>query len=111
MVKKKNYTFSDISVQSHKTKKNIIKTYSLSSIKELEIDIFFQQLIARLERNLLNKNLNKVLDNQQEIKKLLKKISLSKKNKVKLVVTIHDLIFLRYPEYFPYVDRKVYKAK
>ena len=78
---KKNYTFSDISVQSHKTKKNIIKTYSLSSIKELEIDIFFQQLIARLERNLLNKNLNKVLDNQQEIKKLLKKISLSKKNK------------------------------
>ena len=78
---KKNYTFSDISIQSHKTKKNIIKTYSLSSIKELEIDIFFQQLIARLERNLLNKNLNKVLDNQQEIKKLLKKISLSKKNK------------------------------
>tara|TARA_B100000035_G_C20943210_1_gene528496 strand:+ start:372 stop:677 length:306 start_codon:yes stop_codon:yes gene_type:complete len=78
---KKNYTFSDISIQSHKTKKNIIKTYSLSSIKELEIDIFFQQLIARLERNLLNKNLNKVLDNQQEIKKILKKISLSKKNK------------------------------
>lgn len=76
---KKNYTFSDISVQSHKTKKNIIKTYSLSSIKELEIDIFFQQLIARLERNLLNKNLTKVLDNQQEIKKLLKKLSLSKK--------------------------------
>ena len=76
---KTNYTFSDISVQSHKTKKNIIKTYSLSSIKELEIDIFFQQLIARLERNLLNKNLNKVLDNQKEIKKLLKKISLSKK--------------------------------
>lgn len=71
---KKNYSFSDISLQSQKTKKNIIKTYTLSSIKELEIDIFFQQLIARLERNLLNKNLTKVLDNQQEIKRLLQKI-------------------------------------
>ncbi len=71
---KKNYTFSDISFQSQKTKKNIIKTYTLSSIKELEIDIFFQQLIARLERNLLNKNLTKVLENQQEIKQLLQKI-------------------------------------
>ena len=67
---KKDYTFSDISLQSHKTKKNI---------KELEIDIFFQQLIARLERNLLNKNLTKVLDNQQEIKKLLKNLLTSKK--------------------------------
>lgn len=29
----------------------------------------------------------------------------------KSVVTIHDLIFLRYPEFFPFVDRVAYKNK
>jgi glycosyltransferase involved in cell wall biosynthesis len=30
---------------------------------------------------------------------------------LKSVVTIHDLIFLRYPEFFPFIDRMVYKQK
>jgi glycosyltransferase involved in cell wall biosynthesis len=30
---------------------------------------------------------------------------------IKSVVTIHDLIFLRYPEFFPFIDRVVYKQK
>ncbi len=30
---------------------------------------------------------------------------------IKSVVTIHDLIFMRYPEYFPWIDRKVYFRK
>lgn len=30
---------------------------------------------------------------------------------VKSVVTIHDLIFLRYPDYFPFIDRKIYLKK
>ncbi len=34
-----------------------------------------------------------------------------KKRGIKSVVTIHDLIFLRYPEYFPWIDRKVYFSK
>lgn len=29
----------------------------------------------------------------------------------KSVVTIHDLIFLRYPEFFPFIDRMTYKKK
>lgn len=29
----------------------------------------------------------------------------------KSVVTMHDLIFLRYPEFFPYIDRLTYKRK
>lgn len=29
----------------------------------------------------------------------------------KKVVTIHDLIFMRYPQFFPWVDRQVYRAK
>jgi glycosyltransferase involved in cell wall biosynthesis len=29
----------------------------------------------------------------------------------KKIVTIHDLIFLRYPEYYPAADRKIYDAK
>ena len=77
---KYNYTFRDISIQAQKTKKSIIKTFNLSSIKELEIDIFFQNLISRLERNILNKNLNKVLQNQTEIKKLMENI-LNKSNR------------------------------
>lgn len=34
-----------------------------------------------------------------------------KKTGVKSVVTIHDLIFLRYPEYYPFVDRQIYLQK
>ena len=68
---KNNYIFSDISIQAIKTKKNIMQTFSLNSMKALEIDIFFQNLISRLERNLLNKNLNILLENQNEIKKIL----------------------------------------
>ncbi len=76
---KKNYTFSDISNNAQKTKKFIIKSYGISSIKELEITLFFQKLIARLERNLLNKNLNKVIESQEEIKKLINKLVPKKK--------------------------------
>jgi len=34
-----------------------------------------------------------------------------RKKGIKSIVTIHDLIFLRYPEYFPWIDRKVYLSK
>jgi hypothetical protein len=79
---KYNYTFSDISLQAQKTKKSIIKTFDLSSMKELEIDIFFQKLTNRLERNLLNRNLTKVMDNQVEIKKIMNNIiQIYKQNK------------------------------
>lgn len=30
---------------------------------------------------------------------------------LKSIVTIHDLIFLRFPKYFPWIDRKTYKWK
>lgn len=33
------------------------------------------------------------------------------KSGVKSIVTIHDLIFLRYPNFFPWVDRQVYLKK
>jgi len=33
------------------------------------------------------------------------------KTGVKSVVTIHDLIFLRYPEYYPFIDRQIYLLK
>jgi glycosyltransferase involved in cell wall biosynthesis len=34
-----------------------------------------------------------------------------KKTGIASVVTIHDLIFLRYPEYYPWLDRKIYNFK
>ena len=33
------------------------------------------------------------------------------KNRVPAVVTIHDLIFLRYPEWYKPIDRKIYSSK
>lgn len=35
----------------------------------------------------------------------------SQKSKVKTVVTIHDLIFKKHPELFPFIDRKIYDWK
>lgn len=34
-----------------------------------------------------------------------------KHSKIKTVVTIHDLIFLRFPNYYKYIDRKIYTIK
>lgn len=34
-----------------------------------------------------------------------------KKAGISSVVTIHDLIFLRYPHYYPFIDRKIYEFK
>ncbi len=34
-----------------------------------------------------------------------------KKTRAKSIVTIHDLIFLRYPEFYKFVDRTIYKVK
>lgn len=33
------------------------------------------------------------------------------KSRIKSIVTIHDLIFLRYPQYYHYLDRKIYAYK
>lgn len=33
------------------------------------------------------------------------------KTKIKTVVSIHDLIFLRYPHYYPFIDRQIYRKK
>ena len=38
-------------------------------------------------------------------------LTISKATHTKSIVTIHDLIFLRYPEYFHYIDRKIYTYK
>ena len=34
-----------------------------------------------------------------------------KSKNIKSVVTIHDLIFLHYPQYFKYIDRQIYRIK
>jgi len=33
------------------------------------------------------------------------------KTSIKTVVTIHDLLFIRYPQLYPFIDRKIYHAK
>jgi glycosyltransferase involved in cell wall biosynthesis len=33
------------------------------------------------------------------------------KSKTRSIVTIHDLIFLRYPGFYPWLDRQIYKSK
>lgn len=38
-------------------------------------------------------------------------LNIRKARRVRSIVTIHDLIFLRHPEYYPYIDRKIYAYK
>ena len=38
-------------------------------------------------------------------------LTISKANNTRSIVTIHDLIYLRYPKYFHYIDRKIYAYK
>ncbi|WP_207424717.1 glycosyltransferase family 4 protein [Desertivirga brevis] len=33
------------------------------------------------------------------------------KSGIPSIVTVHDLIFLRFPDYYPYIDRQIYKYK
>jgi glycosyltransferase involved in cell wall biosynthesis len=35
----------------------------------------------------------------------------AKNGKTKLIVSIHDLLFIRYPEFYPFFDRQIYLAK
>ena len=38
-------------------------------------------------------------------------LNIRKAENTRSIVTIHDLIFLRYPEYYHYIDRKIYAYK
>lgn len=38
-------------------------------------------------------------------------LNIRKARKTRTIVTIHDLIFLRYPEYYHFIDRKIYAFK
>lgn len=38
-------------------------------------------------------------------------LTIRKARHTRSVVTIHDLIFLRYPEYYQWIDRKIYAYK
>ncbi len=60
---------------------------------------------VRLEKELNKKGVEVFHGLSHEIPKK------NKLSKVKYVVTIHDLIFLRYPENYGRVDRKIYKKK
>lgn len=38
-------------------------------------------------------------------------LNIGKATEIKSIVTIHDLIFLRYPEYYHHIDREIYTCK
>lgn len=75
---KEKYIFSDISSHASKTKNYVITNFKISPIKILEIDVFFQNICGRLERNLINKKLNEIINNQTEFKKLIKNLEITK---------------------------------
>ena len=71
-------------------------------------------LFSKLFPSLWRTNLSKEFDDQKLdiFHGLSHELPKKRKNqKTKMVVTIHDLIFIRYPGYFPAVDRKVYMTK
>lgn len=100
--------------------------YFLYNPKKNKESLFITQntnVIEKLPSNLIDKQLKNIWRQKTVIRDLLKdNITLFhglsgeiptglKKNKIKSVVTIHDLIFLRYPELYSVIDRKVHLIK
>lgn len=68
-----NYSFKEISNKAILKKEFIMQNFSLmDKEKKKDLDKFFENVISRLERNLLNKNMKRIIQNQCEIINILR---------------------------------------
>ena len=68
-----NYSFKEISNKAILKKEFIMQNFSLmDKEKKKDLDKFFENMISRLERNLLNKNMKRIIQNQCEIINILR---------------------------------------
>jgi len=116
-----NYSRSTIRLLAHYFPSNMYYLYSEKPAGEIFQNLQ-NQIISKPSRGIssvfpgywrswnLYKQINK--DSISIFHGLSNELPLSiKKTKAKSVVTIHDLIFLRYPEYYSAVDRQIYSIK
>ena len=69
----RNYSFKEISNKAILKKEFIMQNFSLlDKEKKKDLDKFFENIISRLERNLLNKNMKKIIKNQCDIINILR---------------------------------------
>ncbi|MGB1041651.1 MAG: glycosyltransferase family 4 protein [Flavobacteriales bacterium] len=93
--------------------KNTLKTKFIkdySNVRVITPSAFYRRFKSywrsvRLEKQLIKNNVEVYHGLSHEIPKK------GKLSKIKYVVTVHDLIFLRFPENYNRIDRKIYKKK
>ncbi|WP_316824997.1 glycosyltransferase family 1 protein [Pedobacter miscanthi] len=115
-----NYSRSLIEHLAHQFPQNQYLIYSPKVKQAKQIDAFLEKenIELKLPKNgtFLWRSLNilkdLVRDEVQVFHGLSHEIPLAiQHTHIKSIVTIHDLIFLRYPQYYKFIDRKLYEWK
>lgn len=115
-----NYSRFIIEQLAHQFKKNEYFVYTPKIKSAKQINSFFSQENIKLKLPLKSGFLWRSFTILKDLKRdkielyhgLSHEIPLSiERTKIKSVVTIHDLIFIRYPKYYKFIDRKLYEWK
>ncbi|WP_443944005.1 glycosyltransferase family 4 protein [Pedobacter sp. AW1-32] len=115
-----NYSRSLIEQLAKQFPENDYLVYTPKIKSSKQIDAFFEtekvKLIQPVNSALLWRSLNILKDLLRDGVQIYHGLSHEipfaiHHTKIKSVVTIHDLIFLRYPEYYKFIDRKLYAFK
>ena len=115
-----NYSRSLIEQLARQFPENKYFVYSPKVKSSKQIDTFFEQENIQLKlpskSNFLWRSFNILKDLKHDGIQLFHGLSHEipfsiQKTEIKSIVTIHDLIFLRFPKYYKFIDRKLYKWK
>ena len=115
-----NYSRSLIEALSKQFPENQYLVYSPKVKSSRQIDAFFEveniQLKLPINGTFLWRSLNILKDLLRDKVQIFHGLSHEipfaiQHTKIKSIVTIHDLIFLRYPQYYKFIDRKLYEWK
>lgn len=115
-----NYSRSLIEALSKQFPETQYLVYSPKVKSSRQIDVFFEaeniQLKLPINGTFLWRSLNILKDLLRDKVQIFHGLSHEipfaiQHTKIKSIVTIHDLIFLRYPQYYKFIDRKLYEWK
>ncbi|MFW0716892.1 glycosyltransferase family 4 protein [Pedobacter sp. N23S346] len=115
-----NYSRSLIESLAHQFPENQYFVYSPKVKNARQIDTFFEKdnIILKLPKDgsFLWRTLNILKDLGRDHVQIFHGLSHEipfaiQHTKIKSIVTIHDLIFLRFPQYYQFIDRKLYEWK
>jgi glycosyltransferase involved in cell wall biosynthesis len=115
-----NYSRSLIEHLAHQFPQNQYLVYASKVKQAKQIDAFFENehITLKLPKNgpFLWRSLNILKDLNQDDCQIFHGLSHEiplaiQHTRIKSIVTIHDLIFLRFPQYYKFIDRKLYEWK